>query len=120
MILTFHNRKLAAWKALTGAICKAGFYVNALAVVRAENSADHCKRNVDAMLYDLVIECTSATQRLAPVVKLEFQPRTLPEMNLAAMGLALGECAMARSPVQLVLLYERHLARWTTSKRLIE
>ena len=52
-------------KALTGAICKSGFQVKALAVVRAENGADHCKRNVSAMLHDLVLECTPVTARLA-------------------------------------------------------
>ena len=60
LVLTFHNKKLAAWRALAGAIGKAGFEVSSLAAVLAENHADHCKRNVNAMLHDLVIECVIA------------------------------------------------------------
>lgn len=120
LVLTFHNKKLRAWKALAGAICKSGFYVKALAVVRAENGADHCKRNVSAMLHDLVIECEPMTRRAAPRAKLEFKPRTLPEFNLAAMGLALAECARVGSSAKLQASYEQHLARWTTGKRLVE
>lgn len=120
LVLTFHNKKLRAWKALTGAICKSGFLVKALAVVRAENGADHCKRNVRAMLHDLVLECTPVTRGSVPRVKLEFQPKTLPEFNLAAIGLALADCAKAGSPAKLHSFYEQHLSRWTNGRRLIE
>ncbi|GEM_PF-1042286 len=57
LVLTFHNKNMSAWRALAGALFKAGFAVKALAVVRAENGGDHCKRNVNAMLHDLVLEC---------------------------------------------------------------
>ena len=120
LILTFHNKKLKAWEALTGALCKSGFCVKALAVVRAENGADHCKRNVGAMLHDLVLECTPHTRGRAPSAKLEFEPRTLAEFNLAAIGLALADCARAGSAAQLQSLYVQHLAYWTKSKRLVE
>jgi adenine-specific DNA methylase len=120
LILTFHNKKLKAWQALAGAICKSGFGVNALAVVRAENGADHCKRSVKAMLHDLVLECTPITQRMTPRVRLAFEPKTRPEFNLAAIGLAVAQCAMLGSPAGLQSFYEQHLARWTTGKRLVE
>lgn len=120
LVLTFHNKNLAAWRALTGALCKAGFLVKALAVVRAESESDHCKRNVNAMLHDLVLECVSATSTKPMAARLDFHPETLDEMNLASIGLALAECVRVGSPAQLRELYMQQLLRWTTSKRLIE
>lgn len=120
LILTFHNKKLKAWNALTGAIYKSGFYVKAIAVVRAENSADHCKRNVKAMLHDLVLECARATRRRPQAATLEFEPRTRAEFNLAAIGLALAECAALRSGKRLTTLYRQHLSQWTASTPLVE
>jgi hypothetical protein len=120
LVLTFHNKNIAAWRALSGALCKAGFLVKALAVVRAENGSDHCKRNVNAMLHDLVLECVPAMSRHSVAAKLEFCPETLDEMNLAAMGLAMADCVQAGGSTQLRDLYKQHLLRWTTGKRLIE
>lgn len=91
LVLTFHNKKLAAWKALAGAIAHAGFHVRALAVVKAENGGDHCKRTVKAMLHDLVVECGVA-RNFTQAVQLEFRPRSVEEKNLAAIGLALARC----------------------------
>ena len=120
LVLTFHNKNMAAWRALSGALCKAGFLVKALAVVRAENGSDHCKRNVNAMLHDLVLECVPATSRQPVVARLEFRPETPDEMNLAAMGLAMADCVQVGSPTQLRDLYKQNLLRWTTGKGLIE
>ncbi len=119
LVLTFHNKKMVAWQALTGAICKAGFVVKALAVVRAENEADHCKRNVEAMLHDLVIECVPSTSQAARPVSLEFRPKTLAEMNLVAIGLALAECVKSAQIDRLAELYVLHLSRLTKSDKLI-
>ena len=96
LVLTFHNKKMAAWKALAGAIALAGFHVRALAVVKAENGADHCKRNVKAMLHDLIIECATA-RKFIPQAQLEFRPRSVEEKNLAAIGFALATCVAAGS-----------------------
>jgi len=96
LVLTFHNKKLVAWKALAGAIASAGFLVRALAVVKAENGGDHCKRNVNAMLHDLVIECAVARNSTQDV-QLEFRPRSVEEKNLAAIGFALATCVAAGS-----------------------
>lgn len=119
LILTFHNTKLVAWQALAGAIAKAGFRVTSLATVLAENSADHCKRNVKAMLHDLVIECVDSSQRVAPQPHLQFQPQTETEKNLAAMGLALADCVRDRRPEQLEAAYRKSLEAIGGKSRLI-
>ena len=148
LVLTFHNKNMSAWRALTGALSKAGFVVKALAVVRAENSGDHCKRNVNAMLHDLVLECVPADaamptraaraksrdasrtsiwpmpRKCAAVPKsaatLEFSPKTPDEVNLAAVGLSLAECVQTGDATRLRELYKQHLARWPSVKPLIE
>ncbi len=119
LILTFHNRKLAAWRALAGAIGKAGFAVNSLAAVLAENHADHCKRNVNAMLHDLVIECVPAGKGAPAVPLLVFRPSSVAEKNLAAIGLALAECVTSRRPDELATSYLGHLEDFGTKTRLI-
>lgn len=126
LILTFHNKSIAAWRALSGAIGKAGFVVKALAVVRAENAGDHCKRNVNAMLDDLVLECVPSStlmreSKMNPsAVSMAFTPRTLEEKNLASMGRALAECVQLRDTSTLRDRYKLHLAKWPRAKRLIE
>lgn len=119
LVLTFHNKKLAAWKALAGAIGRAGLGVRALAVVKSENGADHCKRDVAAMLHDLVIECVPVGG--APKEpRLEFKVKSVVEKNLAAVGLALAECARHRRAHELSATYRGHLARLKSSTSLIE
>ena len=148
LVLTFHNKNMSAWRALTGALSKAGFVVKALAVVRSENGGDHCKRNVNAMLHDLVLECVPADaamptravraksrdasrtsiwpmpRKCAAVPKsaatLEFSPKTPDEVNLAAVGLSLAECVQTGDATRLRELYKQHLARWPSVKPLIE
>ena len=120
LVLTFHNKKLVAWRALAGAICKAGFEVKALAVVHAENGADHCKRTVDAMLHDLVLECVPRGARPGLSTRLEFRPTSPIQKNLAAIGLALADCARVGDANNLSARYDVQLARMTRSKRLIE
>ncbi len=110
LVLTFHNKRLVAWSALTGAITQAGFHVRALAVVKAENDGDHCKRNVQAMLHDLVIECAIAGPQ-APKVRVEFTPRSTEEKNLAAIGLALSACVVSGDAGALRQKYLAQLRR---------
>lgn len=120
LILTFHNKKVVAWRALAGAIATAGLKVTALAAVLAENRGDHCKRNVNAMLHDLVIECAPVVTPRLPALSLEFTPKSVAEKNLAAMGLALAECVAARNSTSIGTEYRRHLDRLGVRKRLIE
>lgn len=108
LVLTFHNKKIVAWRALAGAIATAGFQVRALAVVKAENNADHCKKNVQAMLHDLVIEC-SPVRRSSRAPQLEFKPQSVEEKNLAAIGLALAECVEAGDSAGIVSAYQHQL-----------
>lgn len=120
LVLTFHNKKIVAWHALARAIRDAGFSITSLAVVRAESDNDHCKRDVAAMLSDLVIECAprKATGR---VPKMAFTPKNAIERNLAAMGHALA-CSKARGGVEdLRLLYRQLLLRrYGGSKELVD
>lgn len=120
LILTFHNKKIAAWRALAGAIATANLKVTALAAVWAENRHDHCKRNVNAMLHDLVIECAPiGAPRLVDSL-LEFTPKSVAEKNLAAMGLALADCVASRDSMNIGAKYRRHLDHFGVRKRLIE
>jgi putative DNA methylase len=120
LILTFHNKKVVAWRALAGAIATAGLKVTALAAVLAENQGDHCKRSVNAMLHDLVIECAPANTPRLPALSLEFIPKSAAEKNLAAMGLALADCVAARNSAHLGAGYRAHLERLGVRKRLID
>jgi adenine-specific DNA methylase len=120
LILTFHNKKVVAWRALAGAIATAGLKVTALAAVLAENRADHCKRSVNAMLHDLVIECAPLSTAQLPALSVEFVPKSVAEKNLAAMGLALADCVAARNSADLGVGYRAHLERLGVRKRLID
>jgi hypothetical protein len=120
LILTFHNKKVVAWRALAGAIATAGLKVTALAAVLAENQGDHCKRSVNAMLHDLVIECTPADSPRLPALSLEFTPKSAAEKNLAAMGIAVAECVAAGSAADLGAGYRAQLERLGVRKRLID
>lgn len=120
LILTFHNKKVVAWRALAGAIATAGLKVTALAAVLAENQGDHCKRNVNAMLHDLVIECAPANAPRLPALSLDFTPKSAAEKNLAAMGLALAESVAHGNAAHLGAGYRAQLERMGVRKRLID
>ncbi len=108
LILTFHNKKLAAWRALAGALHRAGFDVRAMAVVHAENGNDHCKREVNAMLHDLVLECAPAAGgRHVPT--LAFEPKSAAEKNLAAIGLSVAESIRAGDSSLVSSLYKKRI-----------
>jgi putative DNA methylase len=68
VIITFHNRDIRAWWALSEALKAAGFCVAALAVAQAENDADHSKRGRRTFTKDLVIECKRGRPVAAPVI----------------------------------------------------
>ena len=118
LVLTFHNKRFVAWRALASALQQAGFSVRALAVVRSENGNDHCKRDVNALLHDLVIECVPKA-RINAKVSLEFSPRTLAEKNLAAVGLALAACVESGHCEQMEQNHQTNLAKLRATTNLI-
>lgn len=119
LVLTFHNRELVAWQALAGALHQAGFDVLALAVVHAENGSDLCKRNVNSMLHDLVLECRPRSRR-APRPEVVVAAKSVAEKNLIAIGLALAQATRTGRPELLPALYESHLKRLKTTRRTIQ
>jgi len=120
LVLTFHNKNLKAWSALSQALRRAGFDVVALAVVAAENASDHCKRGKESFICDLVIECCPKHKRRRRAWNLEVRGATAsPERkNLEAIGLALAEC-VNRGGDDIEALFEGHLRRLQVSQILI-
>ncbi|WP_337288519.1 hypothetical protein [Candidatus Methylomirabilis sp.] len=118
LVLTFHNTKMAAWQALAGALSRAGFMVLGIAVVQAENRADHSKRYAGSMLHDLVIECVHATAA-SPKLQVALKPTSAAEKNLVAMGRALAAAVAERSPEGLPDFYRRELDRLRSRKVLV-
>lgn len=118
LVLTFHNTKLVAWQALAGALHDSGFDVCAMAVVYAENSADLCKRNVNSMLHDLVLECC-ARRRNPAGVQVAVTPKSASEKNLIAVGIALAEATRSGNASELPALYGLQLKKFGTTKRTI-
>ena len=90
LIMTFHNRKFAAWDALARALHDAGYHVRALAVTRAENETDHSKRGGKGMLHDLVIECQPA-QDNPPQVEVVRRGKSSEQREIRAIGEALAK-----------------------------
>ena len=119
MVLTFHNTKLVAWQALAGALHRSGFEVRALAVVHAENGTDLCKRNVNSMLHDLVLEC-GPCRKEKHEVHVPLNPKSAPEKNLVAVGLALAASARTGNDRGLPELYRMELKRLDVRRVLIE
>lgn len=118
LVLTFHNTKLVAWQALAGALHDSGFEVCAMAVVYAENGTDLCKRNVNSMLHDVVLECCARRKNEANV-QVAVTPRSVAEKNLVAVGLALAEATRNGNAGELPALYGSQLKRLGTTKRTI-
>ncbi len=118
LVLTFHNTKLLAWQALAGALHDSGFDVCGIAVVYAENGTDLCKRNVNSMLHDLVLECCARRRSRAPV-QIAITPKSVAEKNLVAVGLALAEATRSGNAGELPTLYGSQLKRFGTTKRTI-
>lgn len=118
LVLTFHNTKLVAWRALAGALHDSGFDVCAMAVVHAENGTDLCKRNVGSMLHDLVLECWPR-RRSPGNVQVAVTPKSVAEKNLVAVGLALAEVIRSGNAGELPALYGSQLKRLGTTIRTI-
>jgi len=115
LVLTFHNRKLTAWKTLGGALHSAGFRIFALAVTRAENDADHSKRGGRGMLNDLVIECVRDDH--PPTAVTIVHAGDSPEaQELIAMGRALSDAINQQDPELLPELFRQHLYQYRESK----
>jgi adenine-specific DNA methylase len=118
LVLTFHNTRLVAWQALAGALNQSGFDICALAVVHAENGTDLCKRNVNSMLHDLVLEC--CRRRVRPRdVQIVVKPKSVAEKNLVAVGLALAQAIRSGNAGELPALYDSQLKRLGITRRTI-
>lgn len=90
LVLTFHNTDIRAWWALSRALRRAGFVVEALAVADAENERDHSKRNCDGFTQDLVVECRPAAIRLSPFVSQYGNASEADELWAAGRAVANG------------------------------
>ena len=118
LILTYHNRKFRAWQALCNALVNAGFAVTGLAVVRAENSADHTKRREGSILHDLVLECVPRSgDGHPPDLATGTELPTDAERELLAMGLALARSVNVQDGSSLKELYEAETRALTLKER---
>jgi len=109
LVLTFRNRKLAAWRALCAALDWAGFRVHALGVVQTDESRDPTRRGRRSMQCDLILECMGC-ETSAPNPPF-FRPGSTAEQNaLIAMGLALAEALRESKTERLRELY----IKWNT------
>ena len=110
LILTFHNRKMVAWRALCAALWRSGFEVCALAVARAENDADHTKRGGKGLLHDLVLECVRR-EEVETDTLLEFCGHSNEEKILLSMGRALSKALRQGRPEDLPKLFQDELEK---------
>lgn len=108
IIITFHNRKLTAWRSLCDALIRTNLEIQALAVVRAENGADHSKRDGRGQLYDLVIEFTRLGEGNGQVRVIPNDDRD-ESKALLAMGVALHRSLIGNSVVNLQEFYQTQL-----------
>src|SRR6202167_77585 len=119
LVLTFHNKNMKAWNALSRALFRAGFDVVGLAAVAAENASDHSKRGKESFLCDLVIECSPKRKRERGWdLEVQGATDTAERKNLEAIGLALAEC-VNRGDGDIGALFAAHLRRLRTSQVLI-
>jgi 16S rRNA G966 N2-methylase RsmD len=112
LVLTFHNKDMKAWRALSQALYRADFDVVALAVVAAENAADHSKRGKESFLSDLVIECRPKTRRRRRSwnIKVHGITSSHERKNLKAIGLALAE-HVNRGEGAIETFFDHHIKR---------
>jgi adenine-specific DNA methylase len=90
IILTFHNNNIRAWRALCGALMSCSLCIAAISIVRAENAADHSKRNRQVFLHDLLIECVPREQHSGRATAIAGVVETSEAKNLLAIGLAMS------------------------------
>jgi adenine-specific DNA methylase len=118
LILTYHNRKIQAWRSLACALVESGFIIRAAAVARAENSADITKRDGRGILYDLVLECERRSESAGRTITF-VAGESGEEREILAMGIALGEAVRRAEPERLLNLYQSQLLRFGISGRYI-
>lgn len=118
LVLTFHNKRLIAWKMLAEALHAAEFDVCSIAVVRAESAVDLCKRNVNSMLHDLVVECRPRRSK-RPKLAILVSPKSVAEKNLVAVGAAVAEAVRKGTTAELSELYLSELRRLRTTTKTI-
>ena len=108
VILTFHNRDLDAWEALTNSLVEAGYAIEAIATVTSENSTDHSKRGKKAFVCDLVLECVRwkhGSGKPSVCGTADGSQR----QNLIEMGLAMAEKTNKRRKTELKKVFEERL-----------
>ena len=110
LILTFHNKKMHAWKALCQALHKSGFSIRAMAAVRVENDADHTKREGKGLLYDLVLECGRKEENRNSEI-IAFHTGSDSSRDLIAIGSAMNKALQGGTPHELPLLYKNGSSR---------
>ena len=111
LVLTFHNKAMEAWEALARALGRARFEVIALAVVAAENAADHSKRGKETFLSDLVIECRPRRRgRHSSQLEVSGATRSAERRNLESAGLALAERVNSGAG-DLEKIFKQHIER---------
>lgn len=111
LVLTFHNRSMFAWESLAKALISGGFIVHALAVARAESSADLTKRDGRGLLHDLVLECAKRGEASAPVAKVVHAGDSEEEKSLLAVGMALEHAVRNLMPESMRDHYLENLSR---------
>lgn len=111
LIITFHNKKCIAWKALCKALFDSDFVISAMAAVIAENNADHTKRNGKGMLHDLVIECDKRNGSIDNNVAQIFGKRMGPAKSIICMGIAMDRAIRIGKPSDITELYINGLKR---------
>lgn len=120
LILTFHNKNIKAWKALSHALFRASFDVVALAAVAAENDSDHSKRGKESLLSDLVIECSPKhkKRRRSWAMVVHGVTNSPERKNLEAIGLSLAEC-VNRGEGDIEALFNSHIRQLQVGRVLI-
>jgi len=117
LILTFQNREPLAWSALGRALRSAGFGIHALAVARAENDADHSKRDVCCFTKDLVLECRPTQVNKEP--RLVHRAHDDQDRELFAAGAALADVVRGKHGDFLEGLNARFKQSLGSQKRII-
>jgi adenine-specific DNA methylase len=90
MLLTFHDNKVAAWKAVADALRRARWHIVSVAVVHSENEKDFAKSNSNAITVDAVFECIRAGRTPPKRVGRAGRLNNNSARNVLAMGVAVA------------------------------
>ena len=82
--------------------------MSALAVARAENSADLTKRNGRGLLYDIVLECQKSSGTANGDIQV-YAGKSPDEKAMVAMGYAMAETINSRRPERLEEIFRGKL-----------